>query len=174
MPDYPPLICGIDPGASGGIALLSAPEATLSCLPLTYPMPSTEMDVSELLREFAPHIAKAYIEGVHAFPGHRGDVCPACKQARTTRGVTSSFTFGQGYGFLRGLWIGLKIPFEEVSPQRWTKALGCSGGKPGTEKKNMHKQKAQQLFPHLRITHAIADALLIAEYGRRQCRWRDD
>jgi hypothetical protein len=29
------------------------------------------------------------------------------------------------------------------------------------------KAKAQELFPHLKITHATADACLIAEYGRR-------
>jgi len=29
------------------------------------------------------------------------------------------------------------------------------------------KRKAQELFPAIKITHAIADALLIAEYGRR-------
>jgi hypothetical protein len=33
--------------------------------------------------------------------------------------------------------------------------------------KNVTKRRAQQLFPQLKVTHAIADALLIAEYGRR-------
>ena len=33
--------------------------------------------------------------------------------------------------------------------------------------KNVTKSRAQELFPELKITHAIADALLIAEYGRR-------
>lgn len=35
-------------------------------------------------------------------------------------------------------------------------------------KKNRHKAKAQQLFPAWHITHATADALLIAEYARRK------
>jgi hypothetical protein len=29
------------------------------------------------------------------------------------------------------------------------------------------KRKAQELFPGIKVTHAIADALLIAEYNRR-------
>ena len=31
----------------------------------------------------------------------------------------------------------------------------------------MSKAKAQQLFPNLKITHAIADSLLIADYCRQ-------
>jgi hypothetical protein len=33
--------------------------------------------------------------------------------------------------------------------------------------KNVTKSRAQELFPEVKVTHAIADALLIAEYGRR-------
>jgi hypothetical protein len=33
--------------------------------------------------------------------------------------------------------------------------------------KNVTKAKAQQLFTQLKITHATADALLIAEFARR-------
>jgi hypothetical protein len=33
--------------------------------------------------------------------------------------------------------------------------------------KNVSKRKAQELFPQLKITHATADALLLAEFGRR-------
>lgn len=152
MPEYPLLICGIDPGASGGIALL-AQLGGLSCAPMAYPIPDTEKDTAELLCEFAPHIRMAYIEAVHSMP---------------KQGVASSFKFGRSYGFLRGLLIGLKIPFEEVSPQRWTKDMRLVGGKKGTEKKNLHRARCQELFPHIKITHAIADALLLAEFGCRR------
>lgn len=56
------------------------------------------------------------------------------------------------------------IPFDEVSPAVWQKYLGClTGGD-----KNVTKAKAQQLFPHITVTHAIADAILIGEYLRRK------
>ncbi len=62
--------------------------------------------------------------------------------------------------------IASRIPFEEVTPQKWQKTLSClSRGD-----KNITKAKAQQLFPGLRVTHATADALLIAEYARRHAR----
>jgi hypothetical protein len=61
------------------------------------------------------------------------------------------------------LLTGEEFPFEEVSPQKWQKAMGCMT----KGDKNVSKAKAQQLFPQLKITHAIADALLIAEYARR-------
>lgn len=104
MSDYPPLTCGIDPGLSGGIAFLGEGFSE------AYPMPDTESDIAALLREFAPHIRIAYIKAVHSHSGH---------------GVASMFKFGRSYGFLRGLLIGLGIPFDEVSPQRWAKATGC-------------------------------------------------
>ena len=78
-------------------------------------------------------------------------------------GVTSAFTFGKGYGFLCGILTALGVPWEQVTPQKWQKAMGClSGGD-----KNKTKARAQQLFPNLKITHAVADALLIAEYCKR-------
>jgi hypothetical protein len=77
-------------------------------------------------------------------------------------GVTSAFTFGQSYGFLRGILAASKIPFIEVSPQKWQREMGCMT----KGNKNVTKQAAQQRWPKLKITHANADSLLIAEYAR--------
>jgi hypothetical protein len=78
-------------------------------------------------------------------------------------GVTSAFTFGKGYGGLLMLLTALDIPFDQITPRKWQTAMGClSGGD-----KNVTKRRAQQLFPKLTITHAIADALLLAEFCRR-------
>jgi hypothetical protein len=55
------------------------------------------------------------------------------------------------------------IPFERVRPQAWQKALACMT----KGDKNVSKRRAQELFPSMKITHAIADSLLIAEYNRR-------
>jgi len=136
------IFIGIDPGKSGGIAVLDPQGTPLA----TTKMLETERDLWAWLQQFDD--ARATIELVHAMP---------------KQGVTSTFTFGRSYGFLRGLLVALTIPFEEVRPQRWQKELGCTS----KGDKNVTKQKAQQLWPELRVTHAIADALLIAEYGRR-------
>lgn len=135
-------ILGIDPGKNGGIALIGDFELS----PLFYKMPETIKDVWDLISGLPIHFA--YIEKVNASP---------------QMGVVSAFTFGRGYGFLLMGLHAAKIPFEEVRPYKWQKYMGClSKGD-----KNITKDKAQQLFPMVKVTHAIADALLIAEYGRR-------
>jgi hypothetical protein len=79
-------------------------------------------------------------------------------------GVVSAFTFGRGYGALRMALTMFDLHFEEVTPRQWQKAMAClTGGD-----KNVSKRRAQELFPALTITHAIADALLIAEFSRRR------
>lgn len=134
---------GVDPGASGAIACLSN-EGSVEFIKND----STERDLAEWLLDWNCLEAFGVIERVGAFPG---------------QGVSSTFKFGQSYGFLRGLLIACRIPFEEVSPVKWQTAMGCrSGGD-----KNVTKARAQQLFPGVKITHANADAILIAEYCRR-------
>jgi hypothetical protein len=78
-------------------------------------------------------------------------------------GVVSSFSFGRGYGNLEMALTAASIPFERVRPQVWQKALACMT----KGDKNVSKRRAQELFPSIKITHAIADSLLIAEYNRR-------
>jgi hypothetical protein len=110
-------------------------------------MPETRQDVANLILPYT-NLAIAYVERVRSSP---------------QMGVTSAFTFGCNYERVVMALVCAGIPYEEVTPQRWQKALGCMTG----GDKNVSKARAQALFPHLKITHAIADSLLIAEYGRR-------
>jgi len=162
---------GIDPGKSGGLVLLAngAPAVDIS------PMPSTERDVWNWFRDRYNYACDdsfyAVIEKVHAMPGY-GPICPACKRQRN-QGVASTFKFGVGYGGLRMALIGIGIPFEEVTPQRWQKDLAIPPKKKEesrTEFKNRLKAMAQQLFPGEHVTLATTDALLIGEYCRRKHR----
>ena len=145
-------IIGIDPGKSGGIAWIGKNGHCVE------KMPETCKEIWELLESITHGFAswkagngvlyKAYIESVHSSP---------------QMGVKSAFTFGNGFGHLEMALTAAGIPFERVRPQAWQKALGClTGGD-----KNVSKRRAQELFPSLKITHATADCLLIAEYGRR-------
>jgi len=141
-------IIGIDPGKLGGIAILWN-NGDYDAVK----MPDTERDTYDAIMRAKrlsdrPSNVFAYIEDVHAMP---------------KQGVSSTFKFGRGLGLLRGFLIASGIPFERVSPMRWQKYLGCLT----KGDKNVTKAKAQELFPDLKITHAIADSLLIAEYGRR-------
>lgn len=130
---------GIDPGKSGGIAIIGDNGA------YAIKMPETERDIFDYLQDNSEG-SFCLIEQVHAMPG---------------QGVTSMFNFGMGYGGLRMALVGAGIPFDTVTPQKWQKALGCQT----KGDKNVSKRKAQELFPDIKITHAIADCLLIAHYG---------
>lgn len=141
------MILGIDPGQSGGLAWIDGPKCYVE------KMPATLRDLWDLINT-GPEVGHggsrfAYLEKVHAMP---------------KQGVASTFKFGRGFGNLEMALVAAGIPYEYVTPQKWQKALGClSKGD-----KNVTKRKAQELFPGVpKITHAIADALLIAEYGRR-------
>lgn len=146
-PCYYMTFIGIDPGKIGGIAWIIDGKACVE------KMPETLRDLWELIDSIKLSSGAAqpvaYIEAVASSP---------------QMGVKSAFTFGNGYGHLEMALIAAGIPFERVRPQKWQKALGClSGGD-----KNVTKRKAQELFPELKITHATADALLIARYGSKE------
>lgn len=124
--------------------MLNEDGAIVSALP----MPTTDEQVLLLLGHRASTERYGYMENVHSSP---------------QMGVTSAFTFGHGVGALKMALVACSIPFQLVTPQTWQTKMGCRTG----GDKNISKNKAQKLFPSVKVTHAIADALIIAEYGRR-------
>lgn len=138
------LIIGIDPGTTGGIALLSTDLKFIKVDKF-----STPKDVAQCLDSWGHLVIMAYIEGVNSRPG---------------MGIASMFKFGMNYGIWQGLLTAFKIPFQRVYPLKWQTYMGCRTG----GNKNISKARAQELFPLIKVTHAVADAILIAEYGRRQ------
>ena len=140
---------GIDPGASGAIAWLGpsgpAVEPLKTC---------TDQDIVEILRGIttaADGDVVAMIENVHAFPG---------------QGVKSVWNFSGSYHGLLMALVAAGVPFDRVTPQTWQRGMKCMS----KGDKNVTKRRAQELFPGLKIIHATADALLIAEWCRRT--WR--
>lgn len=120
------------------------------------PMPDTEKDIWDWfnLKQVGNDIF-AVIEKVHAMPGN---------------GVSSMFKFGQSYGFLRACLIAAEMPFQEISPQKWQKALGVNPREKDESKPDFKKRlkgKAQQLYPSTNITLKNADAALIATYCKQ-------
>jgi len=151
MTALPPEVLGIDPGVRGGLALLN-PDGAVSTTVQFEGMTETELAAS--VRSVSLSRPVCVIEKVGYIKGD---------------GAMGSFTFGKIYGLLRGLALGLNLEIVDVYPMMWQSSLCClSSGN-----KNVTKNKAISLFPayHAQrprgITHGIADALLIAEYGRR-------
>ena len=145
---------GIDPGKSGGIAVIGHDGAVIDyCL-----KNKTERDIFGFM---------ATIRWNSCFQGDADSRQFFAVVERVSSspqmGVKSAFTFGQGYGYLRGVLVAAHVPFDEVTPQKWQKFMGCLT----KGDKNVSKAKAQQLFPNIKVTHGNADALLLAEYARR-------
>lgn len=140
------LYLGCDPGKSGAIAVLTADGSVAACIRLN----DTEHDIADSLRAIVAETrACAMLERVSAMP---------------KQGVSSTFKFGQSYGFLRGLLVALRVPFCDVTPVTWQGHLKCRT----KGDKNVSKAAAQQRWPTEKIIHANADALLIAEYCRQK------
>ena len=121
----------------------------------SWKMPRTLRDLWTLLDSLKYDVDLAFIEKVSAMP---------------KQGVSSTFKFGYSAGALEMALVAAGIPYRFVTPVKWCGALGLrkKPGESNTNWKCRHKALAQSLFPQLKITHANADALLIAEYGRRE------
>ena len=142
-------IIGIDPGKSGGIAVIS---------PNTGDIMSWEYSDENLLRsaaEFA-ETGVAYVEQVGARPG---------------QGVTGMFNFGKNYGYILGVLDAYGIPYTLVHPKKWKSAVGV------TADKKTSIRRVKELFPGVdlkkntrcRTDHdGKAEAILIAFYGMIQ------
>lgn len=145
---------GVDPGASGSICAINE-----SAFPvLTFALKDrTDVDIKEALTMMmgAELPMSGVLERVHAMP---------------KQGVSSTFKFGSSFGSLGAHLVWAGIRFELVSPHKWQQSLGClSRGN-----KNVTKRKAQEMFPTLRVTHAIADGLLLALYALNFGTWKED
>ena len=139
---------GIDPGASGAIAVIHE-SGNVNWIRND----STEHELADWLRDVAEGFdCIAIIEQVSAMP---------------KQGVSSTFKFGRSFGFLIGLLTALRVRYESYRPQVWQKHMHCLT----KGDKNVSKAAAQRLWPSTKITHANADALLIAEFGRQI--WKD-
>jgi len=146
-------IVGIDPGLKGAIAVLSDGAIAVHKMPIA----GKELDLPTIATIFtAARPRWIVLEKVGAMPG---------------QGVTSVFTFGKGYGMIQGLAAGLGLPLELTTPQRWKSTVLH-----GTAKdKDAAIAFCRRTFPSVSLIpkgcrkphDGIADALCLAEYGRR-------
>ena len=182
------VLIAIDPGASGGICVLSGTQLRV------YPTPSTPRETCDIFENALEDSLsiRCYVERVGGYVG------PSFDREGMEGGQPASraFQFGCNFGVLLGILTALKIPFELVTPQTWIKGLGlgtkgllkpelnASMGKPEriaeikrvnsinnklkTAWKNKLKEVAQRLYPREHITLKTSDALLILEWARRR------
>ena len=144
-----PILC-IDPGASGGLALLNH-ESIIDA----FPMPDGMTGQIDAIRHIAvtnPGL-KAVVEkvGFHR-PGNS---------------ATASCMFARHVGHIEAALYTCGIPFVEVTPHKWMAAIGTM---PADKKarKNFIKEEMARRFPHLKVTLGVADALGILCWARNQ------
>ncbi len=158
------MFVGIDPGKKGAIAIMTEE-------PTIFKMPQEENreDLVSILSNIKDIGAKVIIEKQITKQMIGKMPCPKCKALIPYRypqkGVHTSLT---NYGIIIGILISLEIPFEEVDGTKWKKYFKLEKkGKPASIK------LAKQLFPELikiiKSDDNIAEAILLAEYGRRCC-----
>jgi len=147
-------IIAIDPGKHGGMAVNALGKTWCAGLP------ESDGDRLELLEaeQYAAGReglkAVVVLELVGGFIGRR-------------QPGAAMFKFGQGYGFLIGVVMALRMPLFLIRPQQWQKGFGLgtrSACASDAQWKNKLKEEAQRRFPELKVTRATADALLILEY----------
>lgn len=159
---------GIDPGMDGALAALDD-EGHVTCL-LDTPTGTVGGKRDYLVADMAKMLWQVLNLSGFKIGSGRPNVHAAVERVHSMpkQGVVSSFTFGKGFGLWIGLLAGVGIPFDLVEPTRWKKAL--LDGMP--KEKDASRVRAQQLFPgaelNLKKHHGRGDALLIAEYRRRQ------
>lgn len=144
------IFIGIDPGKKGGIAYIDVQNNFCRTLPY-----SDEALIS-LCSDAANMEVMCCLEKVGAMPG---------------QGVVSMFSFGQSVGYIKGVLEAFRIPYQEITPQKWKREFGL------TSDKAKSAEVCRKLFPDVSLLatprckkphDGMAEALLMAEYARRK------
>lgn len=142
---------GIDPGKNGGIAWIKD-NGKASAERLNIETLASRLRV---ITANGSRPTVCYLEKVHSMP---------------KQGVSSTFSFGMNYGIIIGHLMALGVNFELVTPPVWKKAMEV------TADKRTSIKRCRELFPDVDLKatarskkdhDGMAEALLIAEYGRR-------
>ncbi len=115
------LVLGIDPGSSGGLAIVKKSLNALPKIILALRMPTVTIygkkiiDTKKIASELQNHtIEVSIIEKVHAMP---------------RQGVTSSFQFGRNFGGIEALIYIYSKRVDYIAPAIWKKSLGLGASK---------------------------------------------
>jgi hypothetical protein len=155
---------GIDPGASGGIAVVTADGVVDRLIPR-----KKVESVAALWAVFddLPYVTRAAVERNTGYVGGYAGVLPGGLTGNTG---SSMFKLGVSYGSYLMALAASGIPYDEVMPATWQRGVGVDPrrGATKTEFKNRLRERAAELFPGVRVTLQVSDALLVAEFCRRR------
>ena len=143
---------GIDPGASGGIAVIHNGKIK------AYKCPKSSEDMAILFQMCIGSTSAAdtrlLMERVWARP---------------TNAVRAAFSYGVNYGQWLGIAATHEVQLNTVIPVELIKYVGCPKALKKDVRKRWLKQKASDLYPSIkRVTLATADAILITHYAEKE------
>ena len=143
-------ILAIDPGARGGVVAMTE-EGMIECDKCPKDIGEMSLIISDIINEchVKDYDLTTYIENVHAFP---------------TDARNSAFKFGMNYGMWLGMIASNNVVPIKITPQKWQQAYQPLSKIKKDRKKELH-QIASDMFPDVKVTYLICDALLIAAYG---------
>ena len=160
-------IIGIDPGLSGGIAILEDNKVKmLFDMPVMSDGKKNKRQLNsallaQLIRDNIKNVEDTAIvvEQVNAMPG---------------QGVTSMFNFGQTFGAIKGICAALELPIFFVRPAKWKKhfeLINSSKDASRTKVIEMYPSIADKLSKKKDVNKS--DAILIARYYS-ETRFKED
>ena len=150
------IFCGIDPGKSGCLCVLTNGTPTF----FDWPKDDNIITYFRHLENTFPFdlVELAILEKVHAMP---------------KQGVTSMFNFGMNFGAWKAFLAIHEMPHLIVTPQQWMKGLVTKSDGPDT--KSAVKNVATRLFPKAELfgskggyKDGRGDALLMSYYATLQ------
>ena len=171
------IVIGIDPGKKGAIAALGLTKGVLEVRPM--PMiaggknrPEYDIrSITEYLKGYRTDCCLVTVERSQPLSMIRNPRRPDAEAFKP--GSIAQFNRGVQRGF-EWLLTALEMPFQLVAPRSWMKVMHA--GAPGADTKQRSIIAAQRLFPHVDLRRSprcrkdddgIAEALLLAEFGRR-------
>jgi Holliday junction resolvasome RuvABC endonuclease subunit len=171
------IVIGIDPGLTGGVAMLHGSQAEV----WDTPSKLVEVNGKTKRRIDAPALARLIDKAVNCLDPHReARAFVELAQASPRMGVSSAFAYGQAFGLVVGVLAHLDVPVQTVPAAQWKRGMGLAKkgsrelGRDEEREKGSALDLARRLYPQLadelgRIKdNGRADALLLAHWGCEQ------
>ena len=149
MKDTYKLILGIDPGKGGGIAILE--EGSYMAMKFPKELEELSAMLETFISKYSAKDTYVMIEHVHSFP---------------TDSRPAAFSFGRNLGHWEGILSTYELKWDTVAPRTWQEHYDIPVIKNKHERKNWLKDIAKSLFPNLKVTLHVSDALLIGNYAK--------
>ena len=144
---------GIDPGISGGIAVIDEKNEIKA-----HKCPRSSDDMALLFQMCIGNT-----------PTDKIRLVMERVWARPTNAVRAAFSYGVNYGQWLGITATHEVIMNTALPLEWIQWVGCPKALKKNIRKKWLKERAIELYPSIkRVTLATSDAILITHYAKEE------